>query len=111
MSTGGSRAGGAKTGGRKPGSLNKATAEIKELAQKFGPATIERLAELSGLTDKPAAESEQTQLGAMRELLDRGYGKAPQAITGADGGAVQMNLVRRVIVDPKHETDERSSND
>jgi hypothetical protein len=38
-------------------------------------------------------------LEAHRELLDRGYGKAPQTIelTGDDGGPVQ--LVKRVIVD------------
>ena len=91
---------GRKTGGRIAGvSLNKGTAEIKALAQVYGPAAIARLALLSGLTDKPGSPNATTQLGAMRELLDRGYGKAAQAITGADGGAFEMIVtgVRRAL--------------
>jgi len=87
---------GERRGGRQAGTPNKATVEIKEAARQFGPAAIARLAKLSGLTGEGGAESEQTQLGAMRELLDRGYGKAAQAITGADGGAVQLMLVTGV---------------
>ena len=56
---------------------------LKELAQPYGPASIARLAMLAGLTDAPGSESEATQLGALRELLDRGYGKPAQTI-GAD---------------------------
>ena len=85
--------------GRPKGVPNKATADIKEAARLYGPAAIARLALLSGLTDQPGAESEVTQLGAMRELLDRGYGKAAQAITGPDGGAFEMIVtgVRRAL--------------
>jgi hypothetical protein len=68
--------------GRKPGSLNKVTREIKAAAQVFGPAGIQRLARLAGLVSGAApAESEQTQVAAIRELLDRGYGKAAQSVT------------------------------
>ena len=56
---------------------------LKELAQPYCPASIARLALLAGLTEKPGSESEATQLGALRELLDRGYGKPAQTI-GAD---------------------------
>jgi len=88
---------GERRGGRQAGTPNKATAEIKEAAREFGPAAIARLAELSGLMPgTPGAESEQTQLGAMRELLDRGYGKAAQAITGADGNDLAIMLVTGV---------------
>lgn len=86
--------------GRKPGSLNKATAEIKVLAQEYGPLAIARLALLAGLTAKKGSDSEQTQVSAIRELLDRGYGKAAQAHTGPDGkGAVQIIVtgVRRAL--------------
>jgi hypothetical protein len=85
--------------GRKPGSLNKATAEVKELAQQYGPAIIERLARLAGLTKVAGSDSDVTQLGAMRELLDRGYGKAAQAITGGDGKpfSVIVTGVRRAF--------------
>lgn len=86
---------GFKSGGRSKGTLNKATVEIKALAQEYGPATIARLARLAGLTDQPPSDSEQTQLGAMKELLDRGFGKPSQEITGADGGPLLHTYVIR----------------
>lgn len=82
---------GEKTGGRQKGSLNKSTLEIKALAQAFGPAAIQRLAELAGFAvgDDGArmkgAESEATQVAATKELLDRGYGRAVQPVAGPDG--------------------------
>ena len=64
-----------KTGGRKRGVPNKATAEIKALAQEHGPKMIKKLVALTGSKD------ERTQIAAIRELLDRGYGRAAQAVT------------------------------
>lgn len=86
--------------GRPKGVLNKATAEIKALAQVHGPAIIERLARLSGiLVDEngepiKGAESEATQAMTMKELLDRGYGKATQIIAGDDDAPLTINLVK-----------------
>ena len=68
--------------GRPKGVPNKATAEIKEAARAYGPAAIARLALLAGLTSKPGSENDATQIGAMKELLDRGYGKAAQPLAG-----------------------------
>lgn len=74
---------GRKTGGRQPGSLNVATREIKALAQQFGPTVIGKLAQMSGLVEgHPAADSETARIAAMKELLDRGYGKPAQTIGG-----------------------------
>ena len=61
----------AKTGGRKKGVPNKATAEVKALAQEHGPEMIRKLLALT------KSEDERIQLVAM---LDRGYGKAAQAV-------------------------------
>ena len=80
MSVGGKREG----AGRPPGTPNKTTADIKALAQSYGPAAIMRLATLAGLTDGEAAESQQTQVAATKELLDRGFGKAVQPTSGLD---------------------------
>lgn len=66
---------GRKTGGRKAGVPNKATREIKALAQSYGAGAIRELARLS-----TKAESETARVSAIKELLDRAYGKAPQAI-------------------------------
>jgi hypothetical protein len=71
---------GAKTGGRKPGSLNKATSELKDLARVHTEAAVLELARLAS-----GAQSEQARVAAIKELLDRGHGKATQLIdAGAD---------------------------
>ena len=63
---------GKKTGGRQPGSLNKITADIRELAGQHGPAVIAELARLA-----TGADSEQARVSACKEVLDRAYGKSP----------------------------------
>lgn len=68
---------GKKTGGRKRGTPNKATADVRAMAKEYGAAAIERLADLM-----KNAESEQAQIAAAKELLDRGYGKSTQPIAG-----------------------------
>lgn len=67
--------------GRPKGAQNKATAEIKKLAQAHADTAI---AELARLATK--AESEAARVAAIRELLDRGYGKATQPVSGDDDG-------------------------
>ena len=62
--------------GRKKGTPNKATADVKALAQVYGATAIETLAKL--MTDKEAPDS--IRRAAAVDLLDRGYGKPTQAI-------------------------------
>jgi hypothetical protein len=64
---------------------NKASGAIRELAQGYGPEIIESLAALAGLGGSAGAETDTTRVLAMRELLDRGYGKATQPIGGEEG--------------------------
>lgn len=73
--------------GRKLGSVNKTTADVRALAQQYGPDAILGLAILGGLTPPlprlPAiknATNEQAQKAAMSDLLDRAYGKATQPL-------------------------------
>ena len=73
--------------GRKKGTPNKVTAEIKELAQQYGP---EAIAELARLATK--AESEAARVAAIKELLDRGYGRAVQPIEGSVTHGVSEQL-------------------
>ncbi|HEY2616135.1 MAG TPA: hypothetical protein VGI78_02245 [Acetobacteraceae bacterium] len=69
--------------GRKPGVPNKASGAIKEAAQVWGVAGLERLALLAGLVPgSPSTEPGATQVAAIRELLDRGYGKATTILGG-----------------------------
>jgi hypothetical protein len=61
---------GRKTGGRKAGTPNKATADIKALAQAAAPAAFAKVVRLAS-----SAKSEQVQLKAIEIILDRAYGK------------------------------------
>jgi hypothetical protein len=71
--------------GRRPGVPNKVTHEVRTIAQQFGPAVIERLAMMAGVVpDCPGADNAAVQVAAMRELLDRGFGRATQHVAGAD---------------------------
>ena len=73
-----------KLGGRPKGSVNKATASIRELARKYAPDALE---ELSRLARK--ADSETARVSAIKELLDRAYGKSPQPMDGdGEGGPI-----------------------
>lgn len=64
---------GERRGGRQKGTPNKATRDIRELAQKHGPAAIQKAVSLM-----ENAESEDTQLRAAMFLAERGYGKAKE---------------------------------
>lgn len=92
-----------KTGGRAAGVPNKATREIKDIAKAYGPAAIEAAARLAGLVSEGEgkAESEQARLSALQLILDRGYGKATQAITGEDGGAIQHQFTQIILCGPE----------
>lgn len=80
---------GRKTGGRKPGSLNKTTADVKALAQAHTAAAIGELVRLA-----LHSENDSARVAAIKELLDRGHGKARQPIIGGDDSEppVKMKL-------------------
>jgi hypothetical protein len=80
-------ASGRKTGGRKKGTPNKATADIKALAQVYTTEAVEELAVIMRGSDSDAA-----RVAAIKELLDRGHGKVPQAVTGEGGGPIAMAI-------------------
>lgn len=82
---------GAKTGGRKKGSVNKATAEVKELARRYTEDAVRELARLM-----MEAESEQARVSAIKEMLDRGHGKATQIIGGDANHPLQLTVVTGV---------------
>jgi hypothetical protein len=77
MSRGGKRLG----AGRPNGAANKIGHDVRALARDYSGGAIVELAKLAGLVEyHPAAASEQDRIAALKELLDRGYGKAPQSI-------------------------------
>ncbi len=56
---------------------------------------------LNRLADALLNKCEEGDIPALKEFGDRVEGKVPQAITGADGGAIEIAQIRRVIVDKK----------
>ena len=81
---------GRKTGGRAAGTPNRATADLKLVAREYGPRVIEKL---WGICENGV--SDQAKINAARELLDRGYGKPAQPVSGdADGEPV--TIIHRV---------------
>ncbi len=72
--------------GRKKGTPNKATAEIRGIAQKHGLKAVRRLVALM------KSEDETISLKAATELLDRAYGRpvTPSEISGPGGGPVGL---------------------
>lgn len=71
-----SKRGGARPGsGRPKGVPNKATRDLKELAQVYTAAALKTLSDIMR-----RGESEAARVAAARELLDRGYGRATQTI-------------------------------
>lgn len=88
---------GKKTGGRKAGTPNRSTAEVKDMARMHAPDALAELARLAR-----GAESEAARVAACREILDRAYGKAPQAIVGDPDAPVEHRIteIRIRVVDP-----------
>ena len=78
---------GVKTGGRRAGTPNRATADVKALASQYAE---DAFAELARLAQK--AQSEAARVAAIKELLDRAYGKSKQQteVTGPDNGPVSI---------------------
>ena len=70
---------GERRGGRKVGTPNKATADIRALAQLHCADAMTELARLA-----TRAESEAARVAAIKELFDRGFGKSKQPLIGGD---------------------------
>jgi len=71
---------GERRGGRKKGTPNKSTAELKALAGVHAETAIKALV---GIAQN--SESDAARVSAIKELLDRGFGRSTQSVdlTGA----------------------------
>ena len=78
---------GERRGGGKKGSVNKATADLRKLAQKH---TAEALSALVKIATK--GESEQARVAASIAILDRGHGKPTQTIAGDQDNPVAFTF-------------------
>lgn len=76
-----------KKGGRPKGKLAKSTLEALEVKQLYVTKAREHALPILEALVKKALKGD---VPAIREFNDRAYGKAPQAITGADGEALKI---------------------
>ena len=67
---------GRKTGGRQKGSVNKATASIRDAAREYTLDALKTLVEVMNDDQQPAP----ARVSAANALLDRGYGKPHQSV-------------------------------
>lgn len=98
--------GGSRRGaGRKKGSPNKVTAEIRSIARVHGPDAIAQLVRLM-----TKSKSEMARIAAAKELLDRGYGKSTQPLSGdpdkpsAFPDRIEFVVVKPTVDKPPNET-------
>lgn len=77
-----------------PGGRPKEDPELKELARAKTKDAIQTLASIMKSKKAPAA----ARVSAACALLDRGYGKPVQSLSGPDGGPLVVERIERVIV-------------
>jgi hypothetical protein len=94
------KVGGARPGaGRKPGKVGQAKRDLAAMARTHAEAALKTLADIA-----LQGESEAARVSAANAILDRGYGKPTQPISGdEDEAPVGIALIRRVIVRPKRD--------
>jgi hypothetical protein len=91
--------------------------ELREAAREYGPRCIEALAVMAGLGDGPPASAEPVRLGALKELLDRGFGRATLSLEGgnmpvlvdwrwSDATPVAQPTAMALLPDPDGEEDD-----
>lgn len=79
-----------------PGGRPKLIGPLRELAQTHAEDAVSTLAAIMRASDQPPA----ARVAAAKELLDRGFGKAPQPMDGdGEGGAIKLiqTIERRIV--------------
>lgn len=80
--------------------MAKALAEIRSLARGHTEAAINCLAGIMNKTDAPDA----ARVSAANSLLDRGWGKPAQPISGDEENPLELiHRIERVIVRPSNQ--------
>jgi len=79
--------------------MAKTLTEISSLARSHTRTALNVLVGVMRNKDATAA----ARVSAANAILDRGWGKATQAIEGGDGGALELiHRIERVIVHPQN---------
>ena len=79
--------------------MAKSLTEIRSLARSHTGTALNVLVGIMRSKDATAA----ARVSAANAILDRGWGKAPQAIQNGDSGGLQLiHRIERVIVHPEN---------
>ena len=79
--------------------MAKTITEIRSLARSHTRTALNVLVGVMRSKDATAAG----RVSAANAILDRGWGKAAQAIENGDGGALELiHRIERIIVDPEN---------
>lgn len=78
---------GARLGGRQKGTPNKVTAELREIAQPFGPEAVKTLVKIMR-----SSKFDQCKIMAADKLLDRGFGKPTEYKTNLNLNVPEYDL-------------------
>lgn len=83
--------------------MTKASVDIRSLARAHTAKAIRVLVGIMNETKSPAA----ARVAAANALMDRGWGKPTQPLSGEDGQPIQIiQRIERIIVDPTMATDD-----
>jgi hypothetical protein len=77
-----------KLGGRKRRGRNRVAADVRRAAQAHTTDAVDVLAAIMGDAKAPTA----ARVAAANALLDRAHGRPAQAITGPEGGPLEVNV-------------------
>ena len=78
-----------------PGGRPRVITELRDLARRQAPDAIKELGRLA-----LKARSETARIAAIRELLDRGYGKPTQILAGEDEADPELTKIEVSFIRP-----------
>lgn len=81
--------------GRKPGHVSKAKLDIAERAKTHGDAALRTLASIMADADAPHS----ARVSAANAILDRGYGKPPQALDHSSSDGTMTPQPSTIIIE------------
>ncbi len=80
-----------------PGGRPKGSAEVRALARAMTGRAFEEIERMAF-----TGSDDRVKLEAIKIILDRGYGKAPQPMDGdGEGRPIEFTRIERVIINPR----------
>lgn len=75
--------------------MPKTPTDIRSLARSHTEKAVKTLVGIMGQPKAPAA----ARVAAANSILERGWGKSTQPVSGEDGGAIVLEIVKRTYAE------------